>query len=525
MRSTNADGEPDPSNVDISEDGVVDPSNGGGAEWVAGPGVDRAPITRNVAQMVSSQAVTWLLATVLAIVQPRFLGPDGEGQIRLAASLWMMASVLMGLGTSLYLQLEIARRGREALDLIGPILFLRSIVFIFSSALLAVYVVGARAGSEFAALLILMGVGVLIGTYADTYLSAFVGLERMSTPAFIGVYAKLFGTVATVAVLVAGGDARSVVAVGVCVHVLSLSMFVRALRGIVRVELRVRRDQWRSILAASLGFMLATLAVTVYQQIDTVVMSVFVDATALGWYSTADVLAGTLLFLPVIVVSSIFPTLGRLHEQDPAGLHSLVRRTFSVLFLVAVPIGLGTLAVAQTVAPLLYGEDFTETGPVLAVLGVVLIPTTLTILFGMVAMSTGNRAFWTLLLVIAASLTIPLDIVLIPWMDRAYGNGAIGGALSYLVTELMMVVAGLVKIVPYLADRTTLWRVTRVTAAGGVMLAAVWPIRDRFFLLPVAVGASVYLLAVVLFRVVSDDERRLLRSATSSLRLGRSRSS
>ena len=31
---------------------------------------------------------TWVLATMLAIVQPRFLGPSAQGELRLAFSLW-----------------------------------------------------------------------------------------------------------------------------------------------------------------------------------------------------------------------------------------------------------------------------------------------------------------------------------------------------------------------------------------------------------------------------------------------------
>ncbi len=480
----------------------------------------RSSIARNVAHMLSSQVVTWVLATVVAIVQPRYLGPDSVGRLRLAVSLWAMASVVIGLGTSLYLQSEIARRGRDALALIGPILALRFIVFAVSSSLFGIYLMLSGSNPEFVSIMLLMGVGELIATCTDTYLSAFIGLERMSVPAAVGIVLKSLVAIGTVAVLLLGGDATSVVLVGVVAYLLSLIVLLWAFRKIDRRRLEIDRNQWSKIVRASFGFMLATLSLTVYLQVDAVVIAAFVDAQALGWYTTADVLFGSLGFFVTIVVTSMFPTFARLHEADPTGLQSLVKRTYSVLMLIAVPLGLGTLAIGTTIAPILYGEPFRETGPVLAVFGLVLILTTATILFGNVALATGRQFFWNMLLTIGIIMTIPLDMILVPWTDRTYDNGAIGGALAYLVTESVMVAIGLWKIVPYILDGATVWRTVRLVLAGGTMLAVVWPLRDQFLAIPIAVGAVVYSVAVILLGVVSREEMVMLRDVVARARAG-----
>ncbi len=71
--------------------------------------VGRASISRNIAALLTSQLVTWSLATILSIMQPRLLGPESQGNCRLAFSLWTVASVVIGLGTSLFLTLEVSR--------------------------------------------------------------------------------------------------------------------------------------------------------------------------------------------------------------------------------------------------------------------------------------------------------------------------------------------------------------------------------------------------------------------------------
>ena len=477
-------------------------------------------MTRNIVHMLSSQVVTWSLALVLILIQPRFLGAESLGRLRLAFSLWTIASVVIALGTSTYLQLEVARRGRDALSLIGPVLTLRTVMFLATSAGFAVGLLAWGADREFVAIMGLLGLVIWLTTMTDVYSSAFIGLERMAAPALVGIVTKLVGTIASVIVLLAGGRVIAVLIVAASSSAIGFALMLRAMRSITGIRLLPDVGHWRTIIRASVAFMLTGAILTLYQQIDTVVISVFVDETALGWYGTADMLFGTLLFLPTIVASTVFPTLGRLHQDDPGQLVVLVRRTFSSISLVAVPLGLGTMLIASDVAPLMFGEEFRETGPVLSVLGVVLIITTMTILIGAVAIATGRQRFWNTVMFVGVLMTVPLDMVLVPWTDRTYENGALGGALAYVVTESMMLIVGMRVITPFLIERSTVSRFARVVAAGGLMVAAAWPTRGTTLALTIVVGAFAFAIASLVLRVVGEDERRLARTLIGRVRGG-----
>ena len=470
--------------------------------------VERAPIARNIAALLSSQLVTWSLATILSIVQPRFLGPATQGDLRLAFSLWTMASVVIGLGTSLFLTLEVARNRVTGLSLLGPVLVVRSVAFIATGVVLAIVVKASRSDTEFTQIMALYGAMIFFASMSDAVSAAFLGLERMSVLAKANIAARTAGTIVAVIVLLAGGSAVSVVAVGAASNLLALAILVGELRKITTVTFRGWRTTSRFIVRNSLGFLMAGAVLIVYQQVDTVVMSLLVDRDALGWYGTADTLFGSLLFLPTIVVASIFPILGRLHQDDPTAIPPLVMRAASSLLLVTVPIGLGTAVVAFPLAPLLYGDGFRETGAVLFVLGPVIILTAGNVLFGGISMATGRQRFWTVFMVAAIIITIPVDIVMVPWTDRTYSNGAIGGAIAYLITESLLVIVGLTKVAPFLLDRSFLWRAGRIGIAGGLMFGASWPLRDRLLLIPIGVGILVYTLAILASGVLDADDRR-----------------
>jgi hypothetical protein len=112
-------------------------------------------------------------------------------------------------------------------------------------------------------------------------------------------------------------------------------------------------------------------------------------------------------------------------------------------------------------------------------------------------------------------LTVPLDLVFVPWADRNFDNGAIGGALAFVVTEVMMLVMGLWWVAPYLLNRRTMSRVARILFAGALLLLATWPTRNSSIVLTAVVGAVVYPVAIFAMRVPSDDEMAMLRRVTS----------
>lgn len=489
--------------VIVDAGATVDPVSDAMAE----PEVARPSLLRNLAHLFSSQVITWTLATIVTVVLPRYLGPENLGQLRLASAIWMMTQLFIGLGTSTYLTLEMARNRERGTHLVGAILTLRLLASILVSAVLALIAALVGIDADLAITLALFGVGTLIFMFGDVVAAALTGLEQMSYPAMASVAGKVLYTVAVIIVLILDGGVHAVAATGVVSSVGSFAICWFAFRKFGRVTFGNTLSEIPTIVRASLAFFATGALLTIYHQIDTVIISALVDPRALGWYTSADVLFATLLFPSTILMAALFPRFGRLHVEDPPALDRLVRQAFSSLMLIGVPIGLGTAVVANRVTLLLYGPDYRESGPVLATYGIVIIIAFGTILFGHVAMATGRQRFWNLLMVTGIVASIPLDLVFVAWADDRFDNGAIGGALSYVVTESVMLVLGIWKVAPTVINRASLLRIGKILVAGGLMVAATWPVRDMFPLIPIVVGAIVYVGAILLMRTLTDDEQ------------------
>src|SRR4051794_7768880 len=99
----------------------VDPSpatgtsemNAVGTPAAAAVVVDTIPRRRGVAQNVMalfvSQMFTWIFAAAVTTIQPRFLGPVGLGQLRVAYAVWAIVELLAAIGTTMLGTIEVAK--------------------------------------------------------------------------------------------------------------------------------------------------------------------------------------------------------------------------------------------------------------------------------------------------------------------------------------------------------------------------------------------------------------------------------
>jgi O-antigen/teichoic acid export membrane protein len=472
-------------------------------------------VGRNASALAVSQLATWVLSTITVWLLPRYLGPEGIGQLGIAGSLWAIAAVFATFGTSQLLITRIAQQRPIAASLTRNVVKLRLALFLLFCPLVALTVWLAQYGTRTAWVVAIGGLGALFGLISNAPVSAMLGLQEMGATAKWSVTNKIVLTASTVGVLLAGVGVLGVSAVQGVVAALFVIVAFRSLRRVKSPTTISSPLSGRRLAHASSGFLAVSAAVVVYQQVDTLVMSVLIGEKPIGWYNAADTVYGSLLFVPVVVGTALFPKLAELHGNDAASATRLFEQSFRSMLLITVPIGIATIVVSPTFVPLIFGKEFHETVPVLQLFGLVIIPTGQAVLLGRYALATDRTRTWALLMTGAIALSIPLDIVLVPIMDDRFGNAAIAGAAAYLVTETLLVLVSVFVLAPAIADRALLVRVLRCSAAGLAMFAASWPLRDRIFLIPGTVAVVVYVVVILALRTLDPEEQELVRRARS----------
>lgn len=481
--------------------------------------ISGARIARNAGAMMAAQLLTWAMAFVVAIFQPRILGPLAIGQLSIAFSIWMIVGVLITFGMDTYLTKAVAREPQRTGVLVGTSLVVR--IGLWLLGCLAVFgydLFAVNADPTQTALIWIIGLMTLFSVLSGGLIATLNGLEQVHYVSLVTVLSKMVLTVVSLALLFAGFN---VIWIGWANVLAALVAFL----GDAFFLFRQHRPRWSIDLAAaglmlnvSKQYLVTALTLMVYQQIDRLFIALFASTEAVGWYGTAVNLFGTLMFFPMAIGTVIFPTLTRRFAAGQEHLAMAARPIFNIMLALSIPIGLGLVAIAEPVALLLYGEAFRPTGVVLAVLGIVLICTYLNTVLSQLLIAADRTAALNIIMIAATVATLPLDAILVPWTNRVFANGALGGALAYTITELGILIAA-IKVLPKGTLGAQNWRVGVLTGlAGAGMLLAIWWLREStFFFLAVPLGAAVYIGLVLAFRALPDDDLTIIKEALSKL--------
>lgn len=463
-------------------------------------------IAKNASFLMASQVITWSLTFLLTIFLPRYLGPAGIGQIQLAASLWAIVAVIATLGTDKLVMKEIARSPGRVNEMINSTLVLRTLLFILGALGMVVYLELAEYPTQTVWIIWIIGLGAFIGQITGTYEAVLKGLERMQYTSLAFVVSFAAGTFLQIGLIFMGYGVIPIAAAGMFSSITSLAIQAHFLKKYGSFRLSVNRDLMRSVVQASLPYFLVSIGMVVYHQVDIVIISLLADATTIGWYGTATRLCGTLLFIPNVFVVALFPALSRAYTDSPNSLNMLAQKSLNLLLLVGVPIGFGVAVLATPIVVLLYGPAFANSGPVLAILGMLLIVTYVNMLLGFLLISMDRQKTLAVVMLVMMFATILLDLILVPWAMKNFANGALGGALSYVFTESGMLIAGMALLPRGAFNRDNTQVIAKLILAGAVMAAVTWVVREVFLLIPIVVGAVTYIGMILILRALPKED-------------------
>jgi len=479
----------------------------------------RSRAIRNAGVMMLAQLATWALTLSLTIVMPRFLGPEGYGEFAIASASWSIAAIFMLCGMDTMMLNAVSRDRGATRALMGTVLWWRVLAYPVAAVAVTAYLWLSGYSGRTQIVVHLLGLASLVWMVVGLLQAVLQGLEQMQYIALGTIAGKLANTALGITVLYLGFGIYGVVVVAILASCISMLIEMRFLAGLGALHLRPERSRVLPALRASAPYMLSQIVVTTYLQINTLVIATLLNQREVGWYGVATQVFGTLLFLPVAVTDALFPVLSRLHAQDPERLPRVLRRGLEVMLMAGVPAGLGLSAVAPALVELVFGSAFAPGGTVLQVLALALSFMYCNILLARFLNAVDRPLVWTRVMAVALLVLVPVTALAVPFCQARLGNGAVGGAIGFLVAELGMTLVGLTLLPRNTLDRALLWKTARIVLCGLATALVAWRLRSYFVAVPVLAGVATYLATMLALRVPSREDWELGRDlAQATLR-------
>ena len=394
----------------------------------------------NTIYLTSAAVAQKILAFFYFALVARILGEINLGEYALFLAVIMTAQVLFDAGLSSVLVREVAKKPQLALEwwrgtawcklLILPV---ATGLFLFSPWELL-----WPAFANQSPVLIAIAIGII---YADTISQlAYAVLRGLQTTKFeaIGIaVGQLFICFTGTAFLLSGWSTLEALTLALLVGsvwnlIFSLFKLVQRLGASILVPKSILGLQ---PLRLAFMFFIAALAVKVYSFADSFILNHLAGPAAVGNYSVAFKLTNAFQFLPIALVGGLYPALSA-ELNTPDRLKDLLIKSWRYLSLIILPVSVGLSLYAEELIPFIFGNQFPQAAPVLAILPWLLWPLFWDYPIGSLLNAAGLQSKKTLAIIIALVVNIGLNLILIP------EAGVVGAAIASIISSIVLLGVG-----------------------------------------------------------------------------------
>lgn len=455
-------------------------------------------ILRNTLAASAGGFVMKLLNFLFMLYVVRTLGEVGLGRYATVVAFVGLFSVFFELGLSQYVERDIARDPRRTAELFWNLLLLRlglamlGIVVVTSLALLFDY---DRS----------LTFGIFLFTLTFLFAAVLVPLTTI-------LKANERFDLSTVLLLL---NQILTMATGIILLWMGLGYFALLLTGFVAMPVQilltlwtVRRHDlgtlpwnihpggWSKFILASLPFGLTSLALTFNFNVDTVILGLFHSDGQVGFYNAAY----RLIFNGVSVVGGFLavmtPSLAREFVRDSERVQRWVATSLHWMMLFSIPAATGLALLAPRIIVLLYGADYAESAPALAILAWDIPLLLLNAFFGNVTAAVGLERPAARIYLGSAGLNLALNLAFIP------SFGIIAASWVTVATDVISAVIFVILLHRNMALGQALTHLPRAGLATLVMALVVWVGASLPLLAVIALGVAVYLGMAITLRLI-----------------------
>lgn len=463
-------------------------------------------IASNVIVQLLARAITMAMSIVTVSLTARTLDPSGYGVWNGASSFVALFGVLTDLGiTTVAMQRMAAEPERES-EWLGALAGARTTMSLGAMAICALSIPLLLSDTHSSQEVALILTATIALTGPAVLMSVFQSRLRAGLTLSFTVLQGVLWLGAVLGLASAHASVVSFAIAYVVVASVIALLQIRTTHRLTHIAWRAGRRLWRPLMRVAIPMGIAGIFISVYYQVDSVLLLQISGPHEAGIYGAAYGFLGPLAFLPAAVMSSFFPVLSAVHRHDPERTRRLVQICGDTMGMISLPILAGTIALSDQIVHLMYSTSFERAAGLLPILMIAFVSMCFGSLAGFLAPIIGRQ--WRLALYsgIGAAANVALNVALIP----AYG--AYGSAWATVATELLTMILMMSTCLYVLRLRPSPWKLLRTLALAAAMTGVMVLARPLGLFPAGLIGVGFYGAGLFVARIVDVQQLRALRS-------------
>lgn len=394
-------------------------------------------IIKNSSWLVGDKVITMIIGVFVTAIVARYFGPESYGQFNYALSFVTLFTAFSTLGLETLTVKAIVDKEQDEGTILCTSLVLRVIGGVVLT-IIAVTLIRLIEPNE-------SNTHILVVILSLTMV--FKALEVIEYWIQAHQRAKISSVVRIIAyVMVAGFKIGMVLLGGNLIHFALIHMLNVIIIGIGLIiayfRNREEKFKWKvdisyakSILSQSWYLILSGLMVTLYMQIDKVMLgSLMPSKVEVGVYSAATSIASMWYFVPMAIITSFKPVIMSKKKTNEESYLKSIQLLYTIITWLGIGFGIFVIIFSNPIVNILYGSDYQKASSILIV----------SVWAGTFAMLGSARGIWTVTeglqrynmfyVGAGAIINIVLNYFLIPVV------GGYGAALATLMSQVMVAI-------------------------------------------------------------------------------------
>jgi O-antigen/teichoic acid export membrane protein len=467
--------------------------------------------------MFAAQLVIKVLSFAFSVLIVRQLGAEAFGQYAAIGAFGMLFIFVADLGLSVFAVREVARyrAGAEAQEktnwLYANLLVLRLVLsFIASLLILGTAWLTNRPPLMLLALA-LNAVGLILHGLQGAGGVILGGYERMDVGAAGTVLNQIvFIVLGGLALWWGAGYFGLIVANLVAILVTTGWVLWFVWRLGIRPG-RVTPAHWLPLLRTSLPFGIVAFTLGFSYKFDTVLLNVTRSDAETGLYSAVYNLIFSFVILSNIINTALYPTLSKLAQEGAYKLNRVYEQTLRYLFMVSLPITVGTFLLAENLVPFLFEAEYAQAAAALKILIWVLPLMYLSESLGYIIVIANQEQKVARSVLVSTSVNVLANLLLIP----AYGY--LAAAVMTVLTEAVLVgqYVWLLRERLFSMQWNAMFLRPLIASLGMGLVVSLLPV-EWHFIIKIVLGSVVYVGLAFAFGLIGAAELRLIKGSRDS---------
>lgn len=326
-------------------------------------------IVWNIGWLFFDRVLRMGMGLIVGVWMARYLGPEQFGLLSFATAFTGLFAVIAVLGLNEIVVRDIVRDPDGARLTLGAAALLQLIGGLISFLVILVAISYARPDDALTRSIVAILGAMMLLKSSDIAVYWFESQVQSKYTVWAQNSAFLVFAVIKVLLILRQSPliAFAWAMLGEAVVVAFVLLVVLGRKGPALSSLRAKTARVKTLLADSWPLALSAIVITLYMKIDQIMLGQMIGDEAVGIYSAAVRISEVWYFIPIVIVTSVFPAILEAKRRSEAQYHERLQKLYNLLVILSVAVALPMAFLSAPIVGLLFGEAYTEAGPVLAI--------------------------------------------------------------------------------------------------------------------------------------------------------------